>query len=95
MTSCLTSRSIASMRATSKVAFLPLSQIVLRRRLRDDAELGHGVGRMRLDLEPDAEARLRVPDRRHFGPGVARDHAGLGSVVCSPLLLKGPGRVTP
>ena len=46
----------------------------LGRGLRDDAELGHGVGRMRLDLEPDAEARLRVPDRGHFGPGVARDH---------------------
>ena len=29
MTSCLTSRSIASMRATSNVAFLPLSQIFL------------------------------------------------------------------
>ena len=42
--------------------------------LRDDAELGHGVGGMRLDLEPDAELRLRRPDRRHLGAGVARDH---------------------
>src|SRR5262249_12343084 len=40
----------------------------------NDAELGHGVGRMRLDLEPDAIARLRIPDRGHFGPSVARDH---------------------
>ena len=40
----------------------------LRRRLRDHAELGHGVGGMRLDLEPDAKARLRRPDRRHLGP---------------------------
>ena len=29
MTSCLVSRSISSMRATSKVAFLPLAQMVL------------------------------------------------------------------
>src|SRR5215472_5468662 len=42
--------------------------------LGNDAELGHGVGRMRLDLEPDAVARLRVPDRGHFRPSVARDH---------------------
>ena len=42
--------------------------------LRNDAELGHGVGRMRLDLEPDAVARLRVPDRGHFGPSITRDH---------------------
>ena len=77
MTSCLTSRSIASMRATSNLAFLPLSQMVLAAVLRDDAELGHGVGGVRLDLEPDAKARLRVPDRRHLGPGVAWDHCGL------------------
>ncbi len=48
-----------------------------RRRLRHDAEFGHGVGGVRLDLEPDAKARLRRPDRRHFGPGIARDHCGL------------------
>ena len=64
---------------------------LLRRRLRDDAELGHGVGGMRLDLEPDAEAGLRLPDRSHLGAGVTRDHAGLGSVGACPLLLKGPG----
>ena len=46
----------------------------LRRRLGDDAEFGHGVGGMRLDLEPDAKARLRRPDRRHFRAGVAGDH---------------------
>ena len=44
-------------------------------RFRDHPELGHGVGGMRLDLEPDAIARLRIPDRGHVGPGVARDHA--------------------
>ena len=46
-------------------------------RLRDDAELGHGVGRVRLDLEPDAKARLRAPDRGHVGPGIAWDHRDL------------------
>ena len=47
----------------------------LRRVLRDDAELGHGVGGMRLDLEPDAELRLRRPDRRHLGAGIAGDQS--------------------
>ena len=42
--------------------------------LRNDPELGERVGRMRLDLEPDAVARLRVPDRSHFGPSVAWNH---------------------
>ena len=45
--------------------------------LRDQAELGHGRGRVRLDLEPDAEAGLGRPDFRHLGPGVAGDHGGL------------------
>ena len=74
MTSCLVTRSISSMRATSKVALRPFSQIVFAASLRDDPKLRHGVGGMRLDLEPDAIARLRVPDRRHFGAGIARDH---------------------
>ena len=43
--------------------------------LGDDPKLGHRVRRMRLDLEPDAEAGLRLPDRRHLGPGIARDHS--------------------
>ena len=32
--------------------------------LGDQAELGHGGGRVRLDLEPDAKARLGRPDAR-------------------------------
>src|SRR5262249_13954830 len=40
----------------------------------DDAEPGHGVGGVRLDLEPDAEFRFRRPDRGHLGAGVARNH---------------------
>ena len=43
--------------------------------LRDDAEFGHGVGGVRLDLEPDAELGFRRPDRDHVGAGIARDHA--------------------
>ena len=62
------------------LAFLP---DFLRRLLRDDAELGHGVGRMRLDLEPDAELGFRRPDRGHRGAGVARDHGN----ACLPLFL--------
>ena len=42
--------------------------------VRDDAQLGHGRGRVRLDLEPDAETRFGVPDRRHLGTAVALDH---------------------
>src|SRR5258708_25888849 len=44
--------------------------------LRNDAELGHRVGGMRLDLEPDAEAGLRVPDGDHLGTGITRYHGG-------------------
>src|SRR6202043_1477017 len=51
---------------------LALGPNFLRRRLRDHAELGHGVGGMGLDLEPDAKPRFRRPDRRHLRAGVAR-----------------------
>ena len=52
--------------------------------LRDDAQLGHGVGGVRLDLEPDAEARLGLPDRRHLGAAVAGDHRmGLAGGECA------------
>jgi hypothetical protein len=39
---------------------------------------------VRLDLEPDAEARLRIPDRGHLGAGVTRNHAGLGYFLSCP-----------
>ncbi len=32
------------------------------------------VGGMRLDLEPDLEAGLRLPDGGHFGAGITGDH---------------------
>jgi hypothetical protein len=47
------------------------------RALGDQAELRHGGGRVRLDLEPDAKARLAGPDRSHLGPGVAGNHGRL------------------
>ena len=46
---------------------------------RDDAELGHRVGGMRLDLEPDAKARLGRPDGGHLGAGIARESSGAGA----------------
>ena len=52
--------------------------------LRDHAEFGQSVRRVCLDLEPDLEARLRLPDRGHFRAGVAGDHA--------VLRAGGPGR---
>src|SRR6266700_8306653 len=42
--------------------------------LRDHAEFGEGVGRMCLDLEPDLEAGLRLPDGGHLGAGITGDH---------------------
>jgi hypothetical protein len=42
---------------------------------RHHAQLAQLLGGMRLDLEPDLEARLRLPDRGHRGAGVAGDHA--------------------
>ena len=45
--------------------------------LRDDAERGQRIGGVGLDLEPDPEARLRVPDRGHLRAGVAGDHAAV------------------
>ena len=53
---------------------LALGPDCLRRRLRNHAEFGHGVGGMGLDLEPDAKPRLRRPDRRHLRAGIARYH---------------------
>ena len=44
--------------------------------LRDDAELGHGVGRMRLDLEPDAETGLRRPRWRPSRGGSSAGSSG-------------------
>ena len=53
---------------------LALGPDLLRRRFRNHAEFGHGIGGIRFDLEPDAKAGLGRPDRRHFGPGVAWNH---------------------
>ena len=50
---------------------------VLRAFLRDHADLGEGVAGVGLDLEPDLEPRLRLPDGDHFGAGIAGDHRRL------------------
>ena len=55
----------------------------LRRLSGNDAELRHGIGRMGLDLEPDAEAGLGIPDQGHFGAGIARNHMGFSGRFCS------------
>jgi hypothetical protein len=46
----------------------------LARAFRHDAKLAHLVGGVRLDLEPDAIARFRLPEGGHGGAGVAGDH---------------------
>ena len=42
----------------------------------DDAQIGHRIAGMGLDLVPDAEFRLRRPDGDHFGAGITGDHGG-------------------
>src|ERR1700676_5705429 len=49
----------------------------LRRFLRNYAEFRLRVRRMRLDLEPDLETRLHLPDGSHFRAGIAGDHRRL------------------
>jgi hypothetical protein len=48
----------------------------VRRMLGDLAKLGHRLGGIGLNPEPDAEFRLRLPEVSHFGAAVAWDHAG-------------------
>jgi hypothetical protein len=45
--------------------------------LRHHAEVGELLGRVRLDLEPDAVFRLRLPQGGHGRAGVAGDHVRL------------------
>ena len=46
----------------------------LRCFLRDHPEFRQRIRGMGLDLEPDLEARLGLPDRGHFRAGIARNH---------------------
>ena len=62
------------MRATSNDDFAAFVPDRLGRVFRDDADFGQRVAGIGLDLEPDAKARLRLPDGGHFGAGIARDH---------------------
>jgi hypothetical protein len=49
----------------------------LRGLLRNDPQFRLRIGRMRLDLEPDLEARLGLPDGGHFRAGIAGYHRRL------------------
>ncbi len=73
MTSCWTSFSISSMRATSKRA---LSLMAARASSGHDAALDEDLGRRDLHLEPGGEAVLVGPEPGHLGARVAGDHDG-------------------
>ena len=62
MTSCLVSRSISSILRDIEGGVLRLGPDGLGGFLRDDAEFRQRISRMGLDLEPDLEARLGLPD---------------------------------
>ena len=83
MTSCLVSRSISSMRVDveRRASRRPSPRWRAAASFGHHAELGQRVGGMRLDLEPDAEAVLRRPDRGHLGAGIAGDHGGVPAAV--------------
>src|SRR4029079_7172238 len=49
------------------------------RMFRDKTEIGHGLCGIGLDLEPDAELRLGLPNASHFGAAIARDHTSVGA----------------
>jgi hypothetical protein len=55
---------------------------------RDQSKLGHGVGGVGFDLEPDAKARLRRPDRRHLWTRIAWDgHAASPRISAAALRI--------
>ena len=55
---------------------------------RNGPEVGHGLGRVRLDFEPDAEFRFRRPDRNHLGAGIASDcHAASPRAMAAALRI--------
>jgi len=60
----------------------------------DDSELLLRLAGVGLDIELDAEIVLRLPDRRHLRPAVARDHAetssaGISSVSTAESAMRG------
>ena len=65
---------------------------VFRALLGDHADFGEGVAGVGLDLEPDLEPRLRLPDGDHFGTGIARDHGELFSLGNSFFVTLPPKR---
>ena len=57
---------------------------------RDHPQLGHRLGRQRLDLEPDRIALLRLPDRNHLGTGITRNHGASSGRSAEALNLNAP-----
>ena len=56
--------------------------------LGNDADFGQRIGRVRLDLEPDAKFRFRRPDRRHLCARITRNHFKLSPIrpaLCTSL----------
>ena len=74
MTSCLVTRSISSMRATSKFAFVPFSQIALALSFGITPSSASASQACASISNQMLEPRLRLPDANHFGAGIARDH---------------------
>jgi hypothetical protein len=64
--------------------------------LGDHAEFRLRVRRMGLDLEPDLEAGLGLPDGGHFRAGIARNHQGTHGKGVTPRFSRATGeRQTP
>ena len=55
--------------------------------LRDDPELRHGVGGVRLDLEPDAKFGFRRPDGDHLGAGIAEYHGRRPDIILTIVIV--------
>ena len=70
-----------------------LGQVVLRRFLEGchrglwrDTELGLFLQGVKLDIEPNAEAVLRLPDGGHLRPAIAWNHNA--AMVCTRILFR-------
>ncbi len=58
-----------------------------------DSDLGERIGGVRLDLEPDAELCLRLPDGGHLRAGITGDHEDVLAARADRGARSGPGRV--
>src|SRR5690242_6430524 len=64
---------------------LALGPDLFRRLFRDHAQFGLRITGMGLDLEPDAEPVLRLPDLGHFGAGIAGNHQETSTESVRPV----------